>query len=70
MTFANILFVLILALALATFVVLAVGIVSMGIDPANDPPARKRSNVLMAWRVRLQILTVLLLPLWYLASHH
>lgn len=68
MTLANFLFILVLVSALATFVVLMVGIVSMGIDPA-DPAARKRSNGLMAWRVRLQIFTVLLLPLWYLASH-
>jgi len=69
MTLANFLFILVLVSARATFVVLMVGIVSMGIDPANDPAARKRSNALMAWRVRLQIFTVLLLPLWYLASH-
>lgn len=69
MTLANFLFVLVLVSALATFVVLMVGIVSMGVDPAKDPAAMTRSNRLMAWRVRLQIFTVLLLPLWYLASH-
>jgi hypothetical protein len=29
---------------------------------------RRRSNRLMWWRVRLQLLTIVLILLWYLAS--
>lgn len=67
MTLANILFILVLVSGLATLVVLFVGILSMGRDP-EEPAGARRSNRLMVWRVRLQLITVLLMPLWYLAS--
>jgi len=68
MTLANILFVLVLVSGLATLVVLFVGILSMGRAQAEATTGASRSNRLMAWRVRLQLITVLLIPLWYLAS--
>jgi hypothetical protein len=40
----------------------------MGRDQAEEPLGASRSNRLMVWRVRLQLITVLLMPLWYLAS--
>ena len=68
MTLANILFVLILISGLATLVVLFVGVLSMARDQAEETVGASRSNRLMAWRVRLQLFTVLLMPLWYFAS--
>ena len=68
MTLANFLFVLFLVCGLSTLVVLFVGVLSMGRDEAGEKAGASRSNRLMAWRVRLQLITVLLMPLWYLAS--
>ena len=68
MTLANVLFVLVLVCGLGTLVVLFVGILAMGRDQAEVTAGAVRSNRLMAWRVRLQLITVLLIPLWYLAS--
>ena len=68
MTIANILFVLVLVSGLATLAVLFVGVLSMGRDRPEEATGARRSNRLMAWRVRLQLITVLLMPLWYLAS--
>jgi hypothetical protein len=68
MTLANILFVLVLVSGLATLVILFVGVLSMGRDQAEETVGASRSNSLMVWRVRLQLITVLLMPLWYLAS--
>ena len=68
MTLANILVGLILISGLATLVVLFVGVLSMARDQAEETGGGSRSNRLMAWRVRLQLFTVLLMPLWYFAS--
>lgn len=68
MTLANILFVLVLVSGLAALVILFVGVLSMGRDQAEATAGARRSNRLMVWRVRLQLITVLLMPLWYLAS--
>ena len=68
MTLANVLFVLVLVFGLATLVVLFVGVLSMGRDQTGATAGSSRSNRLMVWRVRLQLITVLLMPLWYLAS--
>ena len=68
MTLANVLFVLVLLSGLATLGTLFVGVLSMGRDQSEVTAAATRSNRLMVWRVRLQLITVLLMPLWYLAS--
>lgn len=68
MTLANLLFVLVLLSAFATLVVMFAGVLSMGRDAADATAGARLSNRLMAWRVRLQLITVLLIPLWYLAS--
>lgn len=68
MTLANILFVLVLLCGLATLVTLFAGVLSMGRNQAEQSAGASRSNRLMIWRVRLQLITVLLMPLWYLAS--
>lgn len=68
MTLASVLFVLVIACGLATLGVMLAGVLSMGHDAAHGLDNQRRSNRLMAWRVRLQLLTVLLMPLWWLAS--
>ena len=68
MTLVNILFTLVLLCGLATLVTLFAGVLSMGRDQAERSGGASRSNRLMVWRVRLQLITVLLMPLWYLAS--
>ena len=54
--------------SLLALVIMFVGVLSMGRDQAEETVGASRSNRLMAWRVRLQLITVLLMPLWYLAS--
>ena len=44
------------------------GVLSMAREDADAPAGARLGNRLMAWRVRLQLVTVLLIPLWYLAS--
>ncbi len=68
MTLANILFVLVIVCGLSTLGVMMVGVLSMGRDAVDGLENQLRSNRLMVWRVRLQLLTVLLMPLWWLAS--
>ncbi len=68
MTLANILFMLVVASALATAAVLFAGLISMARGPVDSIERAKGSNKLMWWRVRLQMLTLGLMLLWYLAS--
>jgi Hypoxia induced protein conserved region len=68
MTLANILFVLVIASGLATLGMLFVGLFNMGRNVDNTVEGGRRSNRFMWWRVRLQLLTIILIVLWYLAS--
>ena len=68
MTLANVLFVLVIVSGLATLGVLFAGLISMAKGPADSLERAKRSNKLMWWRVRLQILTLALLLLWAFVS--
>jgi hypothetical protein len=72
MSLANIFFVLVIASALATLGVLFAGLITMARGSGDDPELGlqlgKTSNKLMWWRVRLQMLTLGLVLLWYLAS--
>ena len=68
MTLANILFVLVIVSGLATLGMLFAGLVNMARNTSNDVEGGKRSNRFMWWRVRLQLLTIILIVLWYLAS--
>jgi hypothetical protein len=70
MKLASILFVLVVASGLATLGVLFAGLVSMARGPTDSLERARGSNKLMWWRVRLQILTICLVFLWYLASRH
>jgi hypothetical protein len=65
---ANVLFVLVIVSGLATLGMLFAGLVNMARNTENDIAGGKRSNRFMWWRVRLQLLTIILIVLWYLAS--
>ena len=68
MTLANILFVLVIVSGLATLGMLFVGLFNMARNTENTVEGGRRSNRFMWWRVRLQLLTIVLIILWYLAS--
>jgi hypothetical protein len=68
MTLANVLFVLVLVSAFATLGTLFAGLISMSRNRDGSTDGSRRSNRLMWWRVRLQLLTIVLILLWYLAS--
>jgi hypothetical protein len=44
------------------------GLVSMARNVDNSLEGGRRSNRFMWWRVRMQILTIVLILLWYMAS--
>lgn len=68
MKLASILFILVIISALATLGVLFAGLITMARGPADSLERAKSSNRLMWWRVRLQMLTLALVFLWYLAG--
>ncbi len=68
MTLANILFILVIVSGLATLAMLFVGLFNMARNTENTVEGGRRSNRFMWWRVRLQLLTIVLIILWYLAS--
>ena len=68
MSLANFLFFLVIASGLATLGVLFAGLVSMARNADRSVEGAKRSNKFMWWRVRLQLLTIVLIVLWYMAS--
>jgi hypothetical protein len=68
MSFANFLFVLVIISALATLGVLFAGLVTMARGSGESVELGKKSNRLMWWRVRMQILTLALLLLWAFVS--
>ena len=68
MTLANVLFVLVLVSAFDTLCTLFAGLINMSRNQDGNIEGSRRSNRMMWWRVRLQLLTVVLIILWYLAS--
>ena len=69
MVLANkIFFVLVIVSGLSTLGVLFAGLISIARGPTDSLERARGSNKLMWWRVRLQILTLVLIGLWYLAS--
>jgi H+/Cl- antiporter ClcA len=53
---------------LATLGVLFAGMINMARNTTQSLEGGRRSNKLMWWRVRLQLLTIGFILLWYLAS--
>ncbi len=68
MTLANVLFVMVVLSGLGTLGVLFAGLVAMSRGERDSLERARGSNKLMWWRVRMQILTIVLILLWYLAS--
>ncbi|NDH63659.1 MAG: twin transmembrane helix small protein [Alphaproteobacteria bacterium] len=65
---ANVLFVLVIVCLFATLGTLFAGLISMSRNVEGTVEGGRRSNRLMWWRVRLQLLTIALIVLWFFAS--
>jgi hypothetical protein len=69
MKLANeIFFVLVILSGLTTLGVLFAGLVGMARGPADNLERARGSNRLMWWRVRLQMLTIVLIVLWWMTK--
>ncbi len=67
MILANkIFFVLVIVSGLSTLGVLFAGLVSMARGPIDSVERARGSNKLMWWRVRLQLLTLIFILLWWM----
>ena len=65
---ANILFFMVIISALATLGMLFAGLVSMSRGPTDSIERARGSNRLMWWRVRLQLLTLVFILLWWMTK--
>ncbi|WIM14343.1 HIG1 domain-containing protein [Enhydrobacter sp.] len=61
----EIFFVLVIISGLSTLGVLFAGLVGMARGPADSLERARGSNRLMWWRVRLQMLTIILIVFWW-----
>ena len=69
MKLANeIFFVLVIVSGLSTLGVLFAGLVGMARGPADSLERARGSNRLMWWRVRLQVLTIVLILCWWMTK--
>jgi len=69
MILANkIFFVLVIVSGLATLGVLFAGLISMARGPTDSVERARGSNKLMWWRVRLQVLTLVFILLWWMTK--
>ena len=69
MALANkIFFVLVIVSGLSTLGVLFAGLISMARGPTDSVERARGSNRLMWWRVRLQLLTLALILLWWMTK--
>jgi hypothetical protein len=69
MVLANkILFILVIISGLATLGVLFAGLISMSRGPTDSVERARGSNKLMWWRVRLQLLTLVFILLWWMTK--
>jgi hypothetical protein len=69
MILANkIFFVLVIVSGLATLGMLFAGLVSMARGPTDSLERARGSNKLMWWRVRLQLLTLIFIGLWWMTK--
>lgn len=65
MTLNSVFFVLVIVSGLATLGVLFAGLIGMAKGPTDSVERARGSNKLMWWRVRLQILTLVMILLWW-----
>ena len=69
MVLANkIFFILVIISGLATLGVLFAGLISMSRGPTDSIERARGSNRLMWWRVRLQLLTLVFILLWWMTK--
>jgi hypothetical protein len=64
----EIFFVLVIISGLATLGVLFAGLIGMARGPADNLERARGSNRLMWWRVRLQMLTIIMIVLWWMTK--
>ncbi|HEU5095913.1 MAG TPA: HIG1 domain-containing protein [Reyranella sp.] len=64
----EIFFVLVIVSGLATLGVLFAGLIGMARGPADNLERARGSNRLMWWRVRLQMLTIIMIVLWWMTK--
>ena len=65
MTLNTVFLILVIVSGLSTLGVLFAGLISMARGPADNVERARGSNKLMWWRVRLQLLTLVLILLWW-----
>jgi hypothetical protein len=68
MTLNTVFFILVIISGLATLGVLFAGLISMAKGPTDSIERARGSNRLMWWRVRLQLLTLVLILLWWVTK--
>ena len=68
MSLANFFFVLVIISALATLGVLFAGLITMARGSGDNLEQGRKSNRLMWWRVRLQLLTLVFILLWWMTK--
>ena len=64
----TIFFVLVIVSGLATLGVLFAGLIKMSRGPTDSVERARGSNKLMWWRVRLQLLTLVFILLWWMTK--
>jgi hypothetical protein len=68
MTLNTVFLILVIISGLATLGVLFAGLISMAKGPTDSIERARGSNRLMWWRVRLQLLTLVLILLWWVTK--
>jgi hypothetical protein len=68
MTLNTVFFILVIISGLSTLGVLFAGLISMAKGPTDSIERARGSNKLMWWRVRLQLLTLVLILLWWMTK--
>ncbi len=61
-------FICVIVSGLATLGMLFAGLITMARGPTNSLERARGSNKLMWWRVRLQLLTIIFIGLWWMTK--
>ncbi len=61
-------FICVIVSGLATLGMLFAGLITMARGPSNSLERARGSNKLMWWRVRLQLLTIIFIGLWWMTK--
>jgi hypothetical protein len=68
MTLNTVFLILVIVSGLSTLGVLFAGLITMATGPTDSLERAKSSNKLMWWRVRLQLLTLVFILLWWMTK--